>query len=261
MSRECIALPGDTADKAFRRKRGLGDRIGWNGTRDVLAALWFRLSLASRDTRTNMSVIIALTSIIPLLCIAYLLIIQPPFAVTMAVTLATLASAISGFIVSTQYPKAFAQLRDYLKEVAEGNVPDVVGLIGEDTDLRAIERYFNLILDDLKRKIQVIEEQKSQLIEMERRKAILNTIATACHYLGQPATIAIVNLELLARRAQGPEQERIICDCKEALLEIRRILARLNELEDFKMEIYLPNEQKGQPDKGGDSILILGRDE
>ena len=252
-------LADDIAGRAVHRKRSLNGRNRRKAMQDILTTLWFRSSLTSCDTRSNMSVIIALTSVIPLLCVAYLFIIQPAFAVTMAVTLSALASAISGFIISTRYPKAFAQLRDYLKEIAEGNVPDVVGLIGEDTDLRAIQRYIILMLDDLKRKIRLIEEQKSQLVELERRKAILNTIATACHYLGQPATIAILNLELLTRWPHGPEQARIICECKEALLEIRRLLLRLNELDDFKMEAYLPNEQQGHADKGGDSILILDR--
>jgi hypothetical protein len=141
--------------------------------------------------------------------------------------------------------------------MAEGNMPAVVGLIGDDADLKAIQRYINLLLDDLKHKIVVIEAQKSELVELERRKAILNTIATACHYLGQPATIAIMNLELLARLAHDTKQKHIIFDCNKALLEIRRILMRLSELNDFTMEAYLPNIQSGHGENGGDSILVL----
>ncbi len=80
--------------------------------------------------------------------------------------------------------------------------------------------------------------------EADRQKAMLATVGAACHHLGQPATVLMANLGLMARRIMPNDHEfkRLLQSSQEAAEELGRVLYELNTISDYKTTAYLPGE-------------------
>lgn len=196
-------------------------------------------SLSSRGVRIHFDISIALTTVIPSLALCYVVIRDPAESVKWALLLTILPLMALGHYLVGRYPRALMQLREYLRQVAAGQMPEMVRPIGEEKDMLAIQKYFNIILEDMKCKMATIEEQKEQLIELERKEAMTASLAAACHHIGQPATILTGYLSLMKSQEASPSIHFMVHECEMATDRITDILRRFNNMTHFEVEPYI----------------------
>jgi hypothetical protein len=201
-----------------------------------------RASLSSRGVRIHFDISVALTTVLPALSLYYVVFGDPPESVKWMLMLAILPMMAIGHYLVCRYPRALMRLRDYLEQVAEGQVPEMVRSIGEEKDLLAIQKYFNFILEDMKRKMTIIEEQKEKLIELERKEAMTASLTAACHHVGQPATILSAYLGLMKMEESSLSMKFMIHECQNAIDRITDILRKFNHVTHFKVEPYIMTE-------------------
>lgn len=84
--------------------------------------------------------------------------------------------------------------------------------------------------------------QKLELaeIQVERAKVVMESLAGFCHALGQPATVILSSMELLAMDGiDEATRKEVVQVCNEAALEIRSLLAQMKEKREYAKEAYL----------------------
>ena len=87
---------------------------------------------------------------------------------------------------------------------------------------------------ELNRKLELAE------IQVERSKVVMESLAGFCHALGQPATVILSSMELLAMDGiDEATRKEVIQVCNEAALEIRSLLAQMKEKREYAKEAYL----------------------
>ena len=81
--------------------------------------------------------------------------------------------------------------------------------------------------------------------EAEAHKAMLATLGTACHHLGQPATVNITNMKMMERLTDSIEDEGVremIRMNSEAADNLQEVLHKLNQATVYITTDYLENE-------------------
>jgi PAS domain S-box-containing protein len=104
-----------------------------------------------------------------------------------------------------------------------------------DADEEIVGMVFSFVdISDRKRAEEVMRQSEGQ-------KAMIASLAAACHHLGQPATVIVANLTLLQRMMQDapPDAKDLINAANEAGEELAQILYKLNTVETYKMSNYL----------------------
>lgn len=95
-----------------------------------------------------------------------------------------------------------------------------------------------------------LEQQREELLQAERQRAMITSLATACHHLGQPATVIMTCLELMQRRETSAEMKEMIRQCLKAAEGIGDILIKLQRVSEYRTVPYLPTEAaRGQSDQ------------
>lgn len=128
------------------------------------------ISLASRGAKVQFAVGIALVSIIPLLAFGYLSSVSgdrgvPWSGQTFAVLLIMCALGFTGYTILRQYPVNIVKLRSYLEQIVRGELPHSVELVRAEDDLRAVETYLNLLLSQLRERLDKLRVEKERLQE------------------------------------------------------------------------------------------------
>jgi signal transduction histidine kinase len=95
----------------------------------------------------------------------------------------------------------------------------------------------------------------------ERQRVMVESIGTACHHLGQPATVILTSLELLLRQPAhgGPlSTAELLNSSMEAAESLRTMLHRLNDISEYRTDTYI----EGKPDAGySESRIVAVGDE
>ena len=87
---------------------------------------------------------------------------------------------------------------------------------------------------ELNKKLELAE------IQVERSKVVMESLAGFFHALGQPATVILSSMELLAMDGiDEATRKEVIQVCNEAALEIRSLLAQMKEKREYAKEAYL----------------------
>lgn len=89
-----------------------------------------------------------------------------------------------------------------------------------------------------------IAEQQRALLEAERQRVMIESLATACHHLGQPATVIMTCLALMRRENPSPDMAALITPCETAATAIEDILKRLNRVSEYRTVPYLTGDSK-----------------
>lgn len=91
--------------------------------------------------------------------------------------------------------------------------------------------------------------------QAERHRAMLASLGAACHYLGQPATVIMTNLELMKRMEDSlPEEIRELLQSSiEASECVADILHRLNMVNEYRTTQYI----QGREDPNSPTNRIL----
>jgi DNA-binding NtrC family response regulator len=85
-----------------------------------------------------------------------------------------------------------------------------------------------------------IEEQKQLLLESERYRVMSQTLAAACHHLGQPVTVLHASLVMVKRTEDVSEKgHELINDAFMAIEKIYDIIWRLQHVSRYETEGYL----------------------
>ncbi len=249
--------------KNFDNKKRRGFRV----------AKYKRLSLQSRSARRHLHVALTLVLILPLLSMILIVGNEPwenaPLAFEMQIAFAfsALLLALLGYSMLRKYPRDIEMLHEHLKSIAEGHLPDKVHL-GHDTDEAiAIADCLNRILAHMRQRMKKLEEQieiseqmggtireqARQLTEAERNRVMLDSFGTACHYLGQPATVLEINLSLLKNKLDGvqdSEAEALLHSSREAIESMGEILHKLNAASNYRTVSYLSNVDDSRAGEG-----------
>lgn len=89
----------------------------------------------------------------------------------------------------------------------------------------------------------------------ERQRVMVESIGSACHHLGQPATVLLTSLELMAR-AKPPCSDQfneLLQSSVQAAESIREMLHNLNDISEYRTTTYID----AQPDSGYSASRIV----
>jgi len=215
-------------------------------------------SLVSQGSRLQMSIAVALISVIPLLSIYYVWqssIEGEPLSPAVKVALGSVLflTICTGYALILKYPRTIMRLRDNMERIARGEIPDGIDLVDKESDISAIETYFNLIISTMKERIVQIEEQGRLLLVAERQRVMTESLCTACHCLGQPATSIECYLQLLNREPLSETGHGYLEVCIQESGKLRASLSELQLITEYHTETYC---QIGDsPDSSSERII------
>lgn len=97
-----------------------------------------------------------------------------------------------------------------------------------------------------------IERQREELLDAERHRVMIESLGTACHHIGQPATVISAYLQMMQQRENDAETQDMLAACLEASEAIAAILKRLQLVSEYRATPYLP----GSPHEGSAILAI-----
>lgn len=217
------------------------------------------LSLKSYGTRRHLTVAMTLVTVLPLLSFLFIAIrthsVRGTYAIwtDIFVSLASIMLAITGYVMLRRYPKDIETLRDHLKSMADGELPDRILLRDDTDDAGAIAYYLKRILDDMRiqmkrledqlaiseRMQQTIREQEQRLREADQRRVMIESLATACHHISQPATVLRLYLDSMAQKSTDEATNHTVEECRHAIAAIANILDRLRQASNYRTLPYI----------------------
>lgn len=212
------------------------------------------LALSSKGTRYHLKIVIALIVVLPLLALAFLSLsanqVLDGYAEFSRICIAVcaLAAGVTGYIMLHGYAENVIRLREYLQNIADGTLPEKVDLLKSETDITAIEAYLNMILRQMRTRIRQLENQLSmardmqetirrqanEILEAERQRVMIQSLGTACHHIGQPATVLRAYLDLLRRNAGAQKEREQLDECIAATETIAGILEKLRTVSEYR---------------------------
>jgi len=189
-------------------------------------------------------VALALLSVIPLLivisvCLTGWLGIKASLNQLGPAVLLVLPFMALGAWLLAKYPINVIRLRHYMERLTQGVFPDQVTLLTNENDLAAIELLLRKVVQQTETRVRTIEAQSEALLEAERQRVMIQSLSTACHQLGQPATVISAYLELMRRMALPTEAQAMLAECQGAADKTADILKRLQGLTVYRTEPYL----------------------
>ena len=171
-----------------------------------------------------------------------------PFAA--GVIVATLGIMTAGYILLGRYRFNIVRLRQYLHTLASGEIPMRVKLSEDSDDLIAMQQDMADIVRQAADRIRTIMEQQQRLLHAERQRVMIESLASLCHHLGQPAGMLATHLQMLQQQAQTPEMQESVSECQQSFAIVQDILNRLQRVVLYRTEPYLEPEggDSAQPD-------------
>ena len=165
------------------------------------------MSLISRGARAQFAVGIALISVIPLL-VFLCFNVTDGFGETatlyqnLFVIILLTTAAGSGYVILQKYPVNIVRLRGYLERVISGELPEQVLLFKGEDDIVVVERCLNLILERLKERLELLQEEKKklqqQLYQAQKMESMGMMAAGAAHDFNNLLTCIMGSISLLS---------------------------------------------------------------
>ncbi|MDF7808018.1 response regulator [Pontiellaceae bacterium B12219] len=97
-----------------------------------------------------------------------------------------------------------------------------------------------------------IESQREELLDAERQRVMIESLGTACHHIGQPATVINAYLQMMEQQEADDETKEMIAACMEASEAMAEILQKLQLVSQYRETPYLPGSEHL-----GDAIIAL----
>ena len=227
----------------------------------------FMTKLNAHNAVYQSALAIVLMSIIPLLSTVYLgLIMQgqieppQPFVLGIIISMAALLAG-TGFLIFQKFPKNIIRLRSYITGVAEGVLPENVNLIDSNSsnDLKFIENSLATVVQQMQERIEeaeqqhqlekqlreTIEKQQKNLVHAEKHRAMVQSLAAACHHIGQPTTALGIRMHIIKRMDLSPEEQKHIDEADKNLQSIMDILDKFRTVSEFRTEPYICTDNDG----------------
>jgi len=165
--------------------------------------------------------------------------------------------------------RSIPTLREHITNVAKDSLQGKFTLVNiqDSDDIQYIEDCFDLVLEEMKYRIKLTEEQlriaqalrktverqQHALLDAERHRAMIQTLGAACHHIGQPATVLQIRLEFLKKLSANEEELEEIDECVTAIQTISDVLQQLRQVSEFRTVPYVQTE-----DNSTDAILAIG---
>lgn len=224
-----------------------------------MAADWLnKWSLESRGTRRQIGVATALMVVLPNLVICYVALFSPEelYSTPAKAALGAMAAlvAVGGFLLLNRHPRTVGRLRHYLRQIAAGELPASIAVPDTDNDIRDVETLLNLVLDELRRKVALLESQQEELLEAERQRAMISSLGAACHHIGQPASLLRTHLHFLKNRSSSKKDLAEIAECEKAVDSIAEILDKLRHVGSYRTVPYRTSSASDAP--GADAEIL-----
>ena len=215
-------------------------------------------SMISRGSRHHLAVAIALITVVPLLCFALIastalrIDAADLFWFQLAIAVFALIAGLAGYAILRRYPANIEKLRDYLHDMAAGELPPNIQLMETEDDTSAIENYMNVIVGEMRRKLQLLEQQleanrhmtktieaqEQEILDAERHRVMIESLGSACHHIGQPATVLRVYLDVLRDEVESEQARARIDKCRESAESIGEILETLRQISHYRTVPY-----------------------
>jgi PAS domain S-box-containing protein len=87
--------------------------------------------------------------------------------------------------------------------------------------------------------------------EAERRRVMLESFGAACHHLGQPATVLLVNLGIISRKLEEHDDQslkELLESSLESMKTLGEILRKLNTVNEYRTTKYLEGSAEDESD-------------
>lgn len=212
------------------------------------------LSLVRYGARHHVAVSVALLFVLPLLCLVLIFGAPQPNPAWLDAVLggSAILFGVFGYVLLRRYPRNLARLRHYLESISTGTLPERVILDERDNDVESIQRLMNVVVGRMRGQVRSLEEQlqvsvrmqetikaqTAELVSAEQQRAMIESLAAACHHIGQPAMVLSMQIELLRMASQTPETRTNLDECKRTMDEIARVLNRLRAVSEFRTVPY-----------------------
>ena len=86
---------------------------------------------------------------------------------------------------------------------------------------------------------------------------MIEALGTACHHLGQPATVIIGYLEMTRRMDLPAEAQAMLEECRVAADAVASILDRLQQMTVYRTEPYLPQKTSDPESSKSDNLIKI----
>ena len=199
------------------------------------------VSLTSSGARVQFAIGVALVSIIPLLVFWYLTSESgSPEGLsfdgqTVAVILILVALGVSGYTILRKFPVNIVRLRFYLERIIRGELPEHVKLLRAEDDINAVEQCLNLLLQQLRERLELLQTEKKslqeQLYQAQKMESLGVMAAGIAHDFNNILLGILTHVELLSEDA--PEEPAF----RQGLKEIEDFVHRASELTN-QMLVY-----------------------
>lgn len=209
-----------------------------------------RFSLVSRGAWGQFWLAVALITIIPLLSFLQLMVSEtwkglPGVEVYRIVFFAaTLTLCVLGYLIFSKYPRTIVRLRRYLESIVNGVLPEKINLVRTEDDIFAIEESFNLVLGQLRRKVEIVESEKieleKQLIQTQKLEAIAVLVSGVAHDFNNMLTAVSGYAHLLLNELSASDERRE--DVQEILRVCNRAASLIHQLLAFGRKQILKTE-------------------
>ncbi len=165
------------------------------------------LSLSTRGARHQIGISIALITIIPLLALIYALFFlggQRESGLLVYIVLSGSAvSILLGYAVLCRYPLNVSRLRRRLENIVQGRFDEDVGLLKGMADVPAIEHALQMLVEQLRRRVERVES------EIGRAESLLSRSARSAFEQHHDGTLA----KQVFHRADLASDDTLIMNC------------------------------------------------
>ncbi len=101
-----------------------------------------------------------------------------------------------------------------------------------------------LVISNALRKFEMqqkIDEQHAALLHAERQRVMMESVGATCHHFGQPLTVMLSNLQVLAetKDIEEPEKQQMLHHCLRAAAMMKTILNKFQEVQEYRTRPYL----------------------
>lgn len=158
------------------------------------------------------------------------------------------ASAMIGSVMSTGQPRS-GEMKAVRADGSEFDV-QISAARNRNSDGETVGMVLSLV-DITDRK-----KAEAAMKEAERQRVMLESLGAACHHLGQPATVLLGNLDLLASRisTEDPQIRELLESSVQAVQSLSQILHKLNAVTQYRTTPYI---QSLDAEAGGRRILDI----
>lgn len=194
------------------------------------------MSLLSYGSRRQFAVVVALISVIPLLLLWYLTvqIASGEYSTIFTWEAAIIAGCIAmliglGVMILKHYLANITRLRHSLEQLVKGEFPDAVQLINCADDIEAIQKALNVL----------VGKKREELLAVERRKVMVESLGTACHHFGQPLAVLSCCLDTLDKDiGEDDETRQLLRLSQEAVDSLLGAVENFKNTTEYKTEPY-----------------------